>query len=44
MGGRMATWYAGSAAILLVLATTSLYLTIAANLDAEADRWLGYGQ
>jgi two-component system heavy metal sensor histidine kinase CusS len=42
MGGRMAAWYAGSAAILLVVATTSLYLTIAAGLDAEADRWLGY--
>jgi two-component system heavy metal sensor histidine kinase CusS len=38
----MAAWYAGSAAALLVLATTSLYLTIAAGLDAEADRWLGY--
>jgi two-component system heavy metal sensor histidine kinase CusS len=38
----MAAWYAGSAALLLVLATTSLYLTIAASLDAEADQWLGY--
>jgi two-component system heavy metal sensor histidine kinase CusS len=42
MGRRMACWYAGSAAVLLVLATTSLYLTIAAGLDAEGDRWLGY--
>jgi two-component system heavy metal sensor histidine kinase CusS len=42
MGGRMAAWYAGSAAILLLVATTSLYLTIAAGLDAEADKWLGY--
>src|SRR6516164_3066914 len=42
MGGRMAAWYAGSAAILLVVATTSLYLTIAAGLDAEGDKWLGY--
>jgi two-component system heavy metal sensor histidine kinase CusS len=42
MGGRMAAWYAASAAILLVVATTSLYLTIAANLDAEGDTWLGY--
>ena len=38
----MAAWYAGSAAILLVVATTSLYLTIAAGLDAEGDKWLGY--
>ena len=38
----MASWYAGSAAVLLVLATTSLYLTIAASLDAEGDRWLAY--
>lgn len=42
MGGRMAAWYAGSAAVLLVLGTTSLYLTIAASLDAEVDAWLGY--
>jgi two-component system, OmpR family, heavy metal sensor histidine kinase CusS len=42
MGGRMASWYAGSAALLLVLATTSLYLTIAASLDAEGDRWSEY--
>jgi two-component system heavy metal sensor histidine kinase CusS len=38
----MAAWYAGSAAVLLIVATTSLYLTIAAGLDAEADIWLGY--
>jgi two-component system heavy metal sensor histidine kinase CusS len=38
----MAAWYAASAAILLVVATTSLYLTIAASLDAEGDTWLGY--
>src|SRR6516164_1127525 len=42
MGRRMAVWYAGSAAVLLVVATASLYLTIAAGLDAEGDRWLGY--
>ena len=42
MGRRMACWYAGSAAVLLVLATTSLYLTFAANLDAEGDRWMVY--
>jgi len=42
MGGRMSAWYAGSAAVLLVVATTTLYLTIAAGLDAEGDRWLGY--
>jgi two-component system heavy metal sensor histidine kinase CusS len=42
MGGRMAAWYAGSAAILLVVATTSLYLTIAAGFEAEGDKWLGY--
>src|SRR5262249_6467294 len=42
MGGRMAAWYAGSAAVLLVVATTSLYVTIAAGLDAEGDQWLGY--
>jgi two-component system heavy metal sensor histidine kinase CusS len=36
----MAAWYAGSAAVLLIVATTSLYLTIAAGLDAEGDRWL----
>src|SRR5262245_12602387 len=42
MGRRMAAWYAGSAAVLLVVATTSLYLTIAAGLEAEGDRWLGY--
>lgn len=42
MGGRMAAWYAGSASVLLVVGTTSLYLTIAAHLDAEADGWLGY--
>jgi two-component system heavy metal sensor histidine kinase CusS len=42
MGGRMAAWYAGSAAILLVIATTSLYWTIAAGLEGEADRWLAY--
>jgi two-component system heavy metal sensor histidine kinase CusS len=39
----MAAWYAGSAAVLLVVATTSLYLTIAASHENEADRWLGYG-
>jgi two-component system heavy metal sensor histidine kinase CusS len=38
----MAAWYAGSAAVLLVVATASLYFTIAANLAAEGDRWLGY--
>jgi two-component system heavy metal sensor histidine kinase CusS len=38
----MAAWYAGSAAALLVVATTSLYVTIAAGLEAEADRWLEY--
>jgi two-component system heavy metal sensor histidine kinase CusS len=38
----MAAWYAGSAAVLLVVATTSLYVTIAAGLDAEGDKWLGY--
>jgi two-component system heavy metal sensor histidine kinase CusS len=42
MGRRMAIWYAGSAAVLLIVATTSLYLTIAAGLDAEGDKWLGY--
>jgi two-component system heavy metal sensor histidine kinase CusS len=42
MGRRMAAWYAGSAAVLLVVATTSLYLTIAAGLDAEGDKWLVY--
>jgi two-component system, OmpR family, heavy metal sensor histidine kinase CusS len=42
MGRRMAAWSAGSAAVLLVVATTSLYLTIAAGLDAEGDKWLGY--
>src|SRR5262245_7868881 len=42
MGRRMAAWYAGSAAGLLVVATTSLYLTIAAGLDAEGDKWLSY--
>jgi two-component system, OmpR family, heavy metal sensor histidine kinase CusS len=41
MGGRMAAWYAGSASVLLVVATSSLYLTIAAGLDAEGDTWLG---
>jgi two-component system heavy metal sensor histidine kinase CusS len=41
MGGRMAAWYAGSAAVLLVVATTSLYWTIAAGLDAEGDQSLG---
>jgi two-component system heavy metal sensor histidine kinase CusS len=38
----MAAWYAGSAAVLLIVATTSLYLMIAAGLDAEGDTWLGY--
>jgi two-component system heavy metal sensor histidine kinase CusS len=38
----MAAWYAASAALLLVVATTSLYLSIAAGLEAEADTWLGY--
>jgi two-component system, OmpR family, heavy metal sensor histidine kinase CusS len=42
MGRRMAAWYAGSAAVLLVVATTSLYLTIAAGLEVEGDRWLEY--
>src|SRR6516162_7590667 len=42
MGRRMAAWYAGSAAVLLVVATTSLYVTIAAGLEAEGDRWLAY--
>jgi two-component system heavy metal sensor histidine kinase CusS len=38
----MAAWYAGSAAVLLVVATTSLYWTIAAGLDGEGDKWLVY--
>ena len=42
MGRRMAAWYAGSAAVLLVVATTSLYWTIAAGLETEGDRWLAY--
>jgi two-component system, OmpR family, heavy metal sensor histidine kinase CusS len=42
MGRRMAAWYAGSAAVLLIVATTSLYWTIAAGLDAEGDYWLDY--
>ena len=42
MVGRMAAWCAGSAAVLLVVATTSLYVTIAASLEAEGDQWLGY--
>ncbi|MDR3632355.1 MAG: heavy metal sensor histidine kinase [Isosphaeraceae bacterium] len=42
MGRRMAVWYAGSAAVLLLVATTGLYLTIAASLDAEADQFLAY--
>ena len=42
MGGRMAAWYAGSAALLLVVATTSLYGTMAAGLDADGDQWLCY--
>ncbi|QEH37790.1 Sensor protein CzcS precursor [Aquisphaera giovannonii] len=41
MGRRMAAWYAGSSAVLLIVATTSLYWMIAASLDAEGDRWLG---
>jgi len=42
MGRRMAVWYAGSAAVLLLVATTGLYLTIASSLDAEADQFLVY--
>ena len=42
MGRRMAAWYAGSAAVLLVVATTSLYWTIATGLETEGDQWLGY--
>lgn len=42
MGRRMAAWYAGSSAVLLAVATTTLYWTIAANLDADGDQWLGY--
>jgi hypothetical protein len=41
MGGRMASWYAGSAAFLLVVATTILYLTNAASLEALGDEYLG---
>ncbi len=41
MGGRMAAWYAGSAAVLLVVATASLHGTIVASLDADGDEWLG---
>jgi hypothetical protein len=42
MGGRMAScWYAGSAAFLLVVATTVLYLTNAASLEALGDEYLG---
>ena len=37
MGRRMAIWYAGTAAALLLTATTALYATIAASLDAEGD-------
>ncbi|MHC5540729.1 hypothetical protein ACYOEI_21120 [Singulisphaera rosea] len=43
MGARMAAWYAGSAAVLLIVATTSLYVTIASGLETEADRWLVFG-
>lgn len=42
MGRRMALWYAGSASVLLFVATAALYWTIAASLDAEADEFLKY--
>jgi two-component system heavy metal sensor histidine kinase CusS len=42
MGRRMAAWYVGSAAALLLVATTALYATIAASLDAGGDQYLGY--
>ena len=42
MGRRMAAWYAGSAAVLLLVATTVLYLMIAAGLESEGDKYLNY--
>ncbi|SIO66450.1 two-component system, OmpR family, heavy metal sensor histidine kinase CusS [Singulisphaera sp. GP187] len=38
----MALWYAVSASTLLLIATTTLYRSIAGGLDAEGDGYLGY--
>lgn len=40
MASRLALWYAGSASVLLFVATAALYLTIAASLDADEDEFL----
>ncbi|MDY3553450.1 heavy metal sensor histidine kinase [Gemmata sp. JC717] len=42
MGRRMAVWYAASAAALLLVATTTLYLGVASSLEAEGDEGLEY--
>ena len=38
----MAAWYSGSASVLLIVATTALYVTVAVSLDSEGDQLLGY--
>ncbi len=40
MGMWMALWYTVSASVLLIVATTSLYWSIAEGADAEGDEWL----
>ncbi len=40
MGRRMAVWYAASAAVLLLVGTTTLYLAVASALEAEGDELL----
>ncbi|WP_422931141.1 heavy metal sensor histidine kinase [Singulisphaera sp. PoT] len=42
MGRRMALWYAGTVATLLLLATAMLYLTVEASLDQEGDKYLEF--